>query len=176
MIKALYSQVAFSFADIPVRSFNESCETLALVGRHALAESAVRSADGLTSQLRRPPVAGGAVALPGSHTLLVGATGLGALWTAELPCVLVQDKALMAGTGAIQITPAVLASNGTGVDAGAIFVADKLGEALAVSRTAAKSISAIVRRRYGAIRNTVLGVHIPPVTHATDLYAMVVYR
>jgi len=130
----------------------------------------------LTSQIRSPPVSGGAVALPGSHTLLVGATGLGALWTAELPCVLVQDKALMAGTGAIQITPAVLASNGTGVDAGAILVADELGEALAVSWTTAKSISAIVRRRFGAIRNTILGVHISTVAHATDLYAMVVYR
>jgi len=62
------------------------------------------------------------------------------------------------------------------MDASAIFVADELGEALAVSRTTAKSISAIVRRRFGAIRNTVLGVHIPTVAHATDLYAMVVYR
>lgn len=169
----LYIHVALCLAHIALGTLYESREALALIGGDTLAVPAVRGADGLASQIWGAPVSGGAFALLGCHTRLVRAAGFGALRSAEETSLLVEGEAPMAGTGAVQVASAVLAFNRTGVDAGSILVANKIRKALTVFRTSAEAIAAVIWRTLRAVRHTALGIRIPSISFAADLYAVV---
>lgn len=103
----------------------------------------------------------------------MGAAGLRALRPAELAGLLIEGVARVAGTGAVQVAPAVLAGDRAGVDAGPVLVADKLREALADARRAAEAVAAVIRRGLRAVRHTFVGVAVTSVAQATDLDAVV---